>query len=69
MLTALPAVAAYAGDVKNCWILQARCGMLCAYQAKEGERAMNYQRRQDMCRDPVEGRLPFWESAFTLAAK
>ena len=22
---------------------------------------MNYQRRQDMCRDPVEGRLPFGE--------
>lgn len=27
---------------------------------------MNYQRRQDMCRDPVEGRLPFWESAFSI---
>ena len=34
MLTALPAVAAYAGDVKNCWILQVYCGMLCAYQEK-----------------------------------
>lgn len=43
--------------------------VVCCVLTKRGERAMNYQRRQDMCRDPVEGRLPFWESAFTLAAK
>ncbi len=27
---------------------------------------MNYQRRQDMCRDPIEGRLPFGELAFSI---
>ena len=43
--------------------------VVCCVLTKRGERAMNDQRRQDMCRDPVEGRLPFWESAFTLAAK
>ena len=72
MLTALPAVAAYAGDVKNCWILQAHCGMLCAYQ-EEGGKIMRCQRKQDMRRGSTGGRLPFGELAFsiqmTLAAK
>ncbi|EHM39331.1 hypothetical protein HMPREF0372_03787 [Flavonifractor plautii ATCC 29863] len=59
--------------MKNCWILRAHCGILCAYQKKGRERTMNYQREQSMHRDPVEGRLPLWKPAFsirmTLAAK
>ena len=70
---AKPASGGHPADVKNCWISRAHCGMLCAYQKKGRERAMNHQRKQSMRKNPVEGRLPLWKPAFsirmTLAAK
>ena len=44
---------------KKCWLLRARCGMLCACQGIGGGKTMNYQKKQDICRGSTGGQLPF----------
>ena len=72
MLTAMPAVAAYAGDVKKLLDITGAVWYVVCLPRGRGKN-MRCQRKQDMRRGSTGGRLPFEELAFsiqmTLAAK